>query len=463
MSVSFFQIFSIGIGPSSSHTLGPMRAARQFVAGIESNGRLAEVANIRVELFGSLAMTGHGHATDIAILLGLEGETPEAVDPDSVQSRVQAILNESSISLMGKLQISFHKETDLLFHKGKRLPYHSNAMRFKAFDKQRRVLLKQIFYSVGGGFILDHEQIFHSAASEEEIALPYPFKTAEELLIICQREGMTIAEIMMENECAWRPKEEVRAGVLKIWHVMKASVERGCAQEGVLPGGLEVKRRAKNLLEKLLAQGDKLKQDPSRVFDWVSLYALAVNEENAAGGRIVTAPTNGAAGIIPAVLHYYMNFTDAPTEQGIVVFLLTATAIGILFKENASFSAAEMGCQGEVGVACSMAAGGLVAALSGTMQQVENAAEIGMEHNLGLTCDPIAGLVQIPCIERNTMGSIKAINAARLAMYGDGEHRVSLDQVIKTMFQTGQDMKHIYKETSEGGLAAFVPVSIPEC
>lgn len=463
MSISFFQIFSIGIGPSSSHTVGPMRAAKQFILGIESDGRLKEVATIRVELFGSLAMTGEGHRTDIAILLGLEGEAPESVDPNSVDHRVQEILNFQTLSLLRKQAIPFHKETDLLFHKGKRLPYHSNAMRLKAFDKEGRELRKQIFYSVGGGFILDHEQIFHSAPSEEAVTLPFPFKSGDELLALCKREGMTITEIMMENEATWRSKDEVRTGVLKIWEVMKASIERGCAQGGVLPGGLNVKRRAKALLEQLIAGGEELKQDPAHVFDWVSLYALAVNEENAAGGRIVTAPTNGAAGVIPAILHYYLNFTPNPSEEGIISCLLTAGAIGLLYKENASFSAAEMGCQGEVGVACSMAAGGLVAALGGTMEQVENAAEIGMEHNLGLTCDPIAGLVQIPCIERNTMGSIKAINAARLAMYGNGEQHVTLDQVIQTMFQTGQDMKHIYKETSEGGLAIHVPVSVPEC
>jgi L-serine dehydratase len=440
-----------------------MRAARQFISGIEQDGRLSEVAAVRVELFGSLAMTGVGHGTDIAILLGLEGEAPDTVDPNTVDHRVQEILNFQTLSLLRKQAIPFHKETDLLFHKGKRLPYHSNAMRLKAFDKEGRELRKQIFYSVGGGFILDHEQIFHSTPTEEGVTLPYPFKSCDELIALCKREGLTIAEIMMKNECSWRSEEEVREGILKIWRVMEASVERGCSQEGVLPGGLNVRRRAKALLEKLIAGGETLKQDPAHVLDWVSLYALAVNEENAAGGRIVTAPTNGAAGVIPAVLHYYLNFTTKPTEQGIIDFMLTAAAIGLLYKENASFSAAEMGCQGEVGVACSMAAGGLVAALKGTMQQVENAAEIGMEHNLGLTCDPIAGLVQIPCIERNTMGSIKAINAARLSMYGDGEQHVSLDQVIQTMFQTGQDMKEIYKETSEGGLAIHVSVSVPEC
>ena len=460
MAISIFQIFSIGIGPSSSHTVGPMRAANQFISDIENNGRLDEVANIRVELFGSLAMTGHGHGTDIAVLLGLEGEKPEKCDPTSVQHRVHFIINNCTINLLGKRVISFHKETDLIFHKGRRLPYHSNAMRFKAFDEFGGELYKQIFYSVGGGFILDHEQIFAPVDEESSGDIPFPFSTCEELLAHCRHEGKRIAEIAFENEKTWRSEEEIRSSILHIWSVMQDSVNRGCATEGVLPGGLEVKRRAPNLLRRL-EQGET--KDPSYVLDWISLFALAVNEENAAGGRIVTAPTNGAAGVIPAVVHYYMKFCEGASEDGIVDFFLTAGTMGILYKMQASFSAAEMGCQGEVGVACSMAAAGLASALGATNAQIENAAEIGMEHNLGLTCDPIAGLVQVPCIERNTMGGIQAINASRLAMHGDGEHRVSLDQVIKTMYQTGLDMKHHYKETSEGGLAIHVPVSIPEC
>lgn len=436
-----------------------MRAAERFIADIDDNGRLDEVANIRIELFGSLAMTGEGHGTDFAVLLGIEGEKPESCDPTAVQHRLQFIIQNCTINLHGKRTISFHKETDLIFHKGRRLPYHSNAMRFKAFDQFGAELYKQIFYSVGGGFIIDHEQIF-IPVNETEATVPYPFKSGEELLEMCKRDGKSIAQIMLENECSRLSEAEVRRKILEIWQVMKDSVERGCETEGVLPGGLEVKRRSKDLLTRLEKQGTK---DPSHVFDWASLYALAVNEENAAGGRIVTAPTNGAAGVIPAVLHYYMKFCEGASEDGVVDFFLTAGAIGNLYKENASFSAAEMGCQGEVGVACSMAAAGLAEALGATPEQVEDAAEIGMEHNLGLTCDPIAGLVQVPCIERNTMGSIQAINSCRLAMHGDGTSRVSLDQVIKTMHQTGLDMKHHYKETSEGGLAIHVPVSVPEC
>ena len=459
MTVSLFQIFSIGIGPSSSHTVGPMRAALQFISDIEKNGRLDEVANIRIELFGSLAMTGEGHGTDIAVLLGLEGEKPEECDPASVQPRVAFILSNCTIHLLSKRTISFHKETDLIFHRGRRLPYHSNAMRFKAFDEFGAELYKQIFYSIGGGFIIDHEQIFAPVDPEDGDVVPFPFATCEELLAHCNRENKTIAELMLENEKNWRSEEEIRRGILLIWEVMQDSVNRGCNNEGILPGGLEVKRRAPDLLRRLR----KGSTDPSILLDWVSLFALAVNEENAAGGRIVTAPTNGAAGIIPSVLHYYMKFCKNPTEYGVSTFFLIAAAIGILYKEGASLSAAEMGCQGEIGVACSMAAGGLAGALGATNAQIENAAEIGMEHNLGLTCDPIAGLVQVPCIERNTMGAIQAINACRLAMHGDGEHLVSLDQVIKTMHQTGLDMKHQYKETSEGGLAIHVSVAIPEC
>lgn len=459
MTVSLFQIFSIGIGPSSSHTVGPMRAARRFIADIDDNGRLSEVANLRVELFGSLAMTGEGHGSDFAILLGIEGERPESCDPQAVDHRLQFIVGSCTINLLGKRTISFHKETDLIFHKGRRLPYHSNAMRFKAFDQFGAELYKQIFYSVGGGFIVDHEQIF-IPEDRKEVDFPHPFRSGEELLAMCDREGKSIAQIMLENELCLNSEKAVRKKILQIWEVMRDSVTRGCEAEGILPGGLEVKRRAKALLARLLEQGT---DDPSHVFDWVSLYALAVNEENAAGGRIVTAPTNGAAGVIPAVLHYYTHFCKGASEDGVIDFFLTAGAIGNLYKENASFSAAEMGCQGEVGVACSMAAAGLAQALGATPRQVEDAAEIGMEHNLGLTCDPIAGLVQVPCIERNTMGALQAINAARLAMHGDGESRVTLDQVIETMRQTGIDMKERYKETSEGGLAIHVPVSVPEC
>lgn len=461
MAVSVFQMFSIGIGPSSSHTVGPMRAARLFALELEAKGNLEKTEKLVVELFGSLAMTGKGHATDVALLLGLLGETPEEVDSHTVEETINHILKTKTLNLLGKKQISFLEE-HLCFYKGKRLPYHSNAMRFIAFNAQGEELAKQIYYSLGGGFVVSQDQIGLSAASSKEAAVPYPFSTCEELLAHCRKTDKKIYEIILENEKVNYSEEEIKARIFKIWDVMQAAVTRGCHKEGILPGGLNVKRRAPEMYRSLSKDGN-LATDPSELFDWVSLFALAVNEENASGGKIVTAPTNGAAGVIPAVLHYYKKFVPSATDEGIVRFFLTATAIGALYKEGASLSAAEMGCQGEVGVACSMAAGALVAALGGTNEQVENAAEIGMEHNLGLTCDPIAGLVQVPCIERNTMGSINAINAARLALRGNGKHRVSLDQVIKTMRHTGEDMKSIYKETSEGGLALYVPVNVPEC
>jgi L-serine dehydratase len=464
MAVSIFQLFSIGVGPSSSHTVGPMRAARQFLSELQAEGELGRVERLTIELYGSLAMTGKGHATDVALLLGLEGETPDNADPDTIPQRVAQIEKSGWIKLLGRHRISFDVPEDLIFHKGKRLPFHSNAIRFKVYDGSEREFASQIYYSVGGGFIVTHEEAHDPfSSSPADVPVPYAFKTCEELFQHCKNHNLKIHELMMENEKAFRSEEEVRSGILKIWQVMQASVERGCQQEGILPGGLNVKRRAAGILKQLQAKNGGGIGDPSEIFDWVSLFALAVNEENAAGGRVVTAPTNGASGIIPAVLHYYQRFTQNPTEDGIIRFFLTAGAIGILYKEGASLSAAEMGCQGEVGVACSMAAGGLACALEASDEQIENAAEIGMEHNLGLTCDPIAGLVQIPCIERNTMGAIKAINACRLAMYGDGQHRVSLDQVIMTMRKTGEDMKHVYKETAEGGLALYVPVSVPEC
>lgn len=467
MMVSVFQMFSIGIGPSSSHTVGPMRAARLFVARLKEEGVLGAVTTLTIELFGSLAMTGHGHATDIALLLGLEGSAPEEVDPNAVESRIANIRDTGFIHLLGKHKIPFTEAKHLLFLKGKRLPFHSNAMRFRAKDSRGKEIASRIYYSVGGGFVVDHEdcndkQRETTTNKPQASLVPYPFTKAKELLAHCVREGKEIWEIVMDNERTWRRDEEIRRGILRIWNVMQACVNRGCQQEGILPGGLDVRRRAAGMYQTLTKKGDILK-DPTEVMDWVSLFALAVNEENAAGGRVVTAPTNGASGVIPAVLHYYMKFTPNPSEEGIIKFFLTATAIGVLYKEGASLSAAEMGCQGEVGVACSMAAGGLAAALGASMMQIENAAEIGMEHNLGLTCDPIGGLVQIPCIERNTMGAIKAINACRLAMHGDGSHRVTLDEVIIAMRHTGEDMKSIYKETSEGGLAAFVSVAVAEC
>lgn len=460
--VSIFQLFSIGIGPSSSHTVGPMRAARLFALQLESEGDLPHVHSLTIELFGSLAMTGKGHATDIAVLLGLEGHTPEGVDPNAVEGYVSRIRTEKNLRLLGTHALSFSVDKDLIFHKGKRFTYHSNAMRFKALDVNGKVLSSDIYYSVGGGFVVPQDEALQPSFTESMApSAPFPFQNCEELIRHCTIQGMSIAQIMMENEKVHRSEKEIRQGILGIWQVMRECVERGCQQEGILPGGLNVKRRAFQIYQDLQSKEKSL--DPSEIFDWVSLYALAVNEENASGGRVVTAPTNGASGVIPAVLHYYQKFTPNPTEEGIITFFLTAAAIGLLYKEGASLSAAEMGCQGEVGVACSMAAAGLMAALGGTNAEIENAAEIGMEHNLGLTCDPIGGLVQIPCIERNTMGAIKAINAARLSSYNKGDFRVSLDQVIQAMRSTGEDMQSKYKETSEGGLAFYVPVNLPEC
>ncbi len=460
MAISVFNLFSIGIGPSSSHTVGPMRAARQYILNLEKQGLLPKAKTIKVDLYGSLALTGKGHATDIAILLGLEGETPEGIDPNAIQTRVEYIRSTKKINLLGKREIPFDETHDLLFHYDKQLPYHPNGMRFTAYDQASQELLSQNWYSVGGGFIVDHQAASQDKhLGENQHYLPYHFKTGDEILKFCRTHQLSIRDLMMENEKTWRSEEEMKQGLLRIWDVMKACVVRGCQHEGILPGGLNVKRRAPGLLKSLMQAQASGKKDPAEVMDWVSLWALAVNEENAAGGRVVTAPTNGAAGVIPAVMHYYERMTENSSDEGIITFMLTAGAMGILYKEGASISAAEMGCMGEVGVACSMAAAGLAAALGGTTEQIENAAEIGMEHNLGLTCDPVKGLVQIPCIERNTMGAIKAINACRLALQGDGTHRVSLDQVIATMRETGINMKSIYKETSQGGLA----VNVPEC
>ncbi|CRX38161.1 L-serine ammonia-lyase [Estrella lausannensis] len=461
MAISIFNLFSIGIGPSSSHTVGPMRAALMFVKELKENQQLSLTEQIVVELYGSLALTGKGHCTDIAVLMGLEGETPEGVDPGSIDVRLEAIRREQRIHLLKHKWIPFAEERNLKFHMDKQLPTHPNGMRFTAYDAAGNEINQHVYYSVGGGFIVKHEEAASksSVLEEKNHPLPYPFKTAGELLEHCSRENKSIRDIVLANEMTWRSNEEITQGVLKIWDVMKECVERGIEKEGVLPGGLKVRRRARDIYLKLASKSPEASRDPVSFLEWVSLWALAVNEENANGGRVVTAPTNGAAGVIPAVLHYYTRLTDHPTEDGIVTFFLVAGAIGILYKEGASISAAEMGCMGEVGVACSMAAAGLAAALGGSDMQVENAAEIGMEHNLGLTCDPVMGLVQIPCIERNTMGAIKAINASVLALNGDGIHRVSLDHVIATMRETGHNMKHIYKETSLGGLAA----NVPEC
>jgi L-serine dehydratase len=462
MSISVFDLFTIGIGPSSSHTVGPMRAARRFGERLAELGLLDGTARVRVELFGSLAATGRGHGTDRAVLMGLEGETPEEIDPDGVLARVAAIRSSGRLALLGRREIAFREGEDLIFHRTELLPLHSNGMRFTALsaDSTSGAALEQrVYYSVGGGFVVNEGASGEDPVVADTTPVPYPFKTADDLLRISEETGLAVWEIVLAHERAWRSEEEVRAGLLRIWAAMQACVERGCRTTGVLPGGLKVPRRAPALCAELMRRREVGGGDPLDVLDWVNLFALAVNEENAAGGRVVTAPTNGAAGIIPAVLHYYRRFTPGADDEGILRFLLTAAAIGILYKENASISGAEVGCQGEVGVACSMAAGALVAALGGTTAQLENAAEIGMEHNLGLTCDPVGGLVQIPCIERNAMGAVKAINAARIALSGDGSHKVSLDRVIKTMRETGADMKTKYKETSRGGLA----INVIEC
>lgn len=458
MAISTFSLFSIGIGPSSSHTVGPMRAALTFIKEADKKDLIKKAKRIKIDLYGSLALTGKGHGTDMAVMLGVQGQTPEGVDPSEVDSIIERIQKEKTLNLLNSHKILFNEDSDLLFHMDKQLPYHPNGMRFTLYDENQKELLSLVYYSVGGGFVVDHESASHDdKVIKNKHQLPYPFKTAAELLRLCKENNFTIPELMMENEKSWRSEADVKAGLLHIWHIMDQCIERGCAQEGILPGGLNVRRRAKVLFQQLTQESQE--DNPAAVLEWVSLFALAVNEENAAKGRVVTAPTNGAAGVIPAVIKYYVRFIKNANDEGIIKFMLTAGAMGILYKEGASISAAEMGCMGEVGVACSMAAGGLAAALGGGNEQIENAAEIGMEHNLGLTCDPIMGLVQIPCIERNTMGAVKAINAASLALRGDGIHRVSLDQVIATMRETGNDMKSIYKETSLGGLA----VNVPEC
>ena len=465
MTISAFDLFKIGIGPSSSHTVGPMRAAYCFVHSLMAENLLERVVRVRVELFGSLGATGRGHGSPKAVILGLEGETPEQVAVDSIAARVGRIRQSERLTLAGRQSIEFIEKRDLILHRRKTLPYHSNGMIFSAYGRDGQDLSARTYYSVGGGFIVNDRAGEDAPITESDIALPYPFTTAAELLRHCQAQRLPISELMLKNELSWRREGEIRAGLLNIWHVMENCVENGCRHEGTLPGGLKVKRRAPGLYRQLLEKGESAAADPLTVLDWVGLYAIAVNEENAAGGRVVTAPTNGAAGIIPAVLHYYTRFHQGD-EDGVIRFLLTAAAIGILYKENASISGAEVGCQGEVGSACSMAAGALAEVSGGSPQQVENAAEIGMEHNLGLTCDPIGGLVQVPCIERNAMAAVKAIKAARLALQGDGSHFVSLDKVIQTMRDTGRDMQDKYKETARGGLALNVievPVNIIEC
>ncbi|MFJ6535055.1 L-serine ammonia-lyase [Paenarthrobacter sp. NPDC091711] len=453
MALSALDLFSIGIGPSSSHTVGPMRAARSFVQVLESEGKIDGVDRLHAALFGSLGATGRGHGSDKAVILGFMGESPESVDTLTADRVVDEATEARKILLAGRRMISFNRAKDVVLHLRQSLPAHPNGMRFQAFDGQGNVVAERVYYSVGGGFVVDEDAV--ADEQPDTVQLPYPFSNAEELLAHCAKNGLSISDVMLANEGAWRSEQETRSELLHIWETMKECVSRGCSRTEVhLPGNLMVRRRAPRLLADLQAKDDT--SDPLRAVDWVNLFALAVNEENATGGRVVTAPTNGAAGIIPAVLHYYMMFTPGANEESVVRFLLTAAAIGVLFKKNASISGAEVGCQGEVGSACSMAAGALCEILGGTPEQVENAAEIGIEHNLGLTCDPVGGLVQIPCIERNAMASNKAINAARISLRGDGMHHVSLDAAIKTMRETGADMKSKYKETSRGGLAVNV-------
>ncbi|HXA36304.1 MAG TPA: L-serine ammonia-lyase [Steroidobacteraceae bacterium] len=454
MSLSVFDIFKIGIGPSSSHTMGPMNAARNFVELLAARDLLTRTTQVSAQLYGSLALTGRGHCTDRAILLGLEGMSPETIDSSVIEPTLQRIRVGGRIRLLGQREIAFDEPLNLLFHTDQVLPGHSNGMRFTAHDAGLQVLAREEYYSVGGGFIVRAGAEAAVGAAQREP--PHEFNSGARLLELARTQGLEIYELMLDRERTWRTDAEIRAGLLRIWQVMQDCVRRGFEAQGLLPGVLGVRRRAPKLYRQLMSGNPA---SPMHALDWVNVFALAVNEENAAGGQVVTAPTNGAAGIVPAVLHYYRRFEPGADDDGIIRFLLSAAAVGMLYKQNASISGAEMGCQGEVGVACSMAAAGLVSALNGSNEQVENAAEIGMEHNLGLTCDPVAGLVQIPCIERNAMGSVKAINAARLAMRGDGSHKVSLDQVITTMRQTGLDMSTIYKETSQGGLA----VNVPEC
>ncbi|OEU85768.1 serine ammonia-lyase [Streptomyces abyssalis] len=464
MAVSVFDLFSIGIGPSSSHTVGPMRAARMFAGRLKNEGVLAHTASVRAELYGSLGATGHGHGTAKAVLLGLEGESPRSVDVEGADERVEGIRSSKRLRLLATEigdahEIPFDEQSQLVLHRRRSLPYHANGMTLFAYDAAGGTLLEKTYYSVGGGFVVDEAVLDEGGAGSpikpDDTVLTHSFRTGDELLRLTRETGLSVSELMLQNERAWRSEEEIRAGLLEIWEVMRACVARGLSREGILPGGLKVRRRAAAAARQLRAEGAR----EAHATEWLTLYAMAVNEENAAGGRVVTAPTNGAAGIIPAVLHYYTEFVPGADEDGIVRFLLAAGAVGLLFKENASISGAEVGCQGEVGSACSMAAGGLAEVLGGGPEKVENAAEIGIEHNLGLTCDPIGGLVQIPCIERNGMAAVKAVTAARMALRGDGRHHVSLDKAIKTMKDTGADMKVKYKETARGGLA----VNVIEC
>jgi L-serine dehydratase len=461
VTTSLFDLYKIGIGPSSSHTMGPMRAAHRFVSELQADGMLTPTGRVRAELYGSLALTGKGHGTDRAVLLGLSGEEAKSIDPESIEPKLRAIRDSKAILLLGLKTIAFHEADDLLFHRDIMFPpgaitAHPNGVRFAAFDSHGRLLHEQTYFSIGGGFIVNDGEATPSIQTSVA-SLPFPFASAAELLEAAAKQSLSIAELMLANESARRSSEQVRSEIMRIWQVMQACVQRGMATDGILPGGLNVRRRAKRLAERLAERESKGKHgDPLAPLDWVTVYAMAVNEENAAGGRVVTAPTNGAAGVVPAVAHYYRNFVPGADDEGIVRYFLTSAAIGILYKENASISGAEVGCQGEVGVACSMAAGGLVAAMGGSNDEVEHAAEIGMEHNLGMTCDPIGGLVQIPCIERNAMGAVKAVHACRMAMNETEGHKISLDQIIRTMYLTGLDMQSRYKETSLAGLALNV-------
>ncbi|MBP7336935.1 L-serine ammonia-lyase [Niveispirillum sp.] len=459
MTISVFDLFKIGVGPSSSHTMGPMTAAFRFTARLARTGWLDHTDRVIVTLYASLALTGRGHATDSAVITGLAGHQPADVDPDAAETLVAGVTAHHRLPLGGTREIIFDPGRDIEWRGGERLPFHPNGMLLRAFDADGTLVAARTYYSIGGGFVLDEDEArLNQEAGNGTTPPPHYYETADGLLSIAATTGLSIPDIILANECARQTETEVRAGLDTIWAAMEACINRGIRQDGLLPGGLKVKRRAGRLHRDLLARQERMLTDPLSVLDWINLWALAVNEENAAGGKVVTSPTNGAAGVVPAVLRYYDRFCNG-TREGRHRFLLTAAAIGGLYKRNASISAAEVGCQGEVGVACSMAAGALVAALGGSAAQIENAAEIGMEHNLGLTCDPIGGLVQIPCIERNAMGAIKAVDASRLAMMGDGSHHVSLDRVIETMRRTGADMSEHYKETSLGGLA----VNVPEC
>ncbi|MDP2677923.1 MAG: L-serine ammonia-lyase [Rhodoferax sp.] len=458
MAISVFDLFKVGIGPSSSHTVGPMRAAAMFAQSLEKEGLLDQTASVKAELYGSLGATGKGHGSDIGIMLGLMGQTPDTVDVDSIPGLIKAVRAQQTLVLLSRQNIVFCEKEHLLMYRREALAEHPNGMQFSAFDAAGRLLRQSKYLSVGGGFVVTvgarNDQLLTAYQQ-----VPYPFTSGDELLAVCQRQGLTISAVMWANERTWRTDAEIRGQLLSLWRTMRECVQRGLTHEGTLPGPFKVQRRAPVLAAQLRARAERVLSDPLSVLDWVNVYAFAVNEENAAGGRVVTAPTNGAAGVIPAVLHYYDKFITNATDEGVMEFLMTAAAIGMLYKLNASISGAEVGCQGEVGVACSMAAAGLAAVMGGSPGQIENAAEIGMEHNLGLTCDPVGGLVQVPCIERNAMGAVKALNAARMALQGDGQHVVSLDKVIKTMRETGADMKTKYKETARGGLA----VNIVEC